>query len=825
MSIRPQDGAPSFNRPALVRYDSLRDSKDLGPITDIKAQLSGFIGAEAGSQSLFFSFTLLVPGAIQVQTITESKWTGRFVSVGLRSDTGAIGLDERGNARGIDIVNTSDVDEALTLFPPGRYTVVVGCSQWQTTPFGLILRVNPTTRLYANLTGRGGLGNASRLRIATARLEGSVGGRGSLGSPGAGLFAGRRDRPLREGPLTGRGGLTGTISVRERLTALPGMFLTGRGSVGQSTLLSNALGPRMWVSRLSTPTEVGNFNEINPKAGACLTAFDYSFQLFYFLPAGGVPSQRRLAVVYRAPNGQVLWTRITDIPVLTNDTNGWQLMTQPQGDVIFYSRSQGAFGANAFGLFVFRMGLDGLIYWKRQLYLRTPSQAAGQNGISQVLDATWHPSRDRLIFACLMGDVVPLYVLLNPYTGAYDSSYYLSGGTLLSGFTFGGNMTINAPLIKFDSRMILTGSKRAATPAYTWVVECDPFFTSVNAFYKYTDGTALVFDSSAVLHADNSVTIMGAFSGAYVFLQLAPDLTIRRRVTALPGANGQSGVQLVTDANGGLHLGEGGGFYSRDYEGDITYRELNLASNNSGLPGRIDEASTRRPGPWFKMSTRWGVVSTSGQGTGAGLGNLTIGFELDMAPTTVSGTGYSITIGTRQESRCATQVVPAIVERKSEVFDGGVGPVFFFSPVIELNTGTPSWNPVFLDASTLLTYEYQASAIRRGVSSGFPALVTKPDPAIEPDPLKPYVSLHLPGTGVADSTFFTDYSNFNHQAIPLGNVRYSIEQAKFPDLGGFFERTSIRFDGEEDAIVYNPSPGFRFGAQPFTIEAWVYPTA
>jgi len=70
-----QDGAPSFNRPELVRFDSLRDSKDLGAITDIKAHLSGFIGAEAGSQSLFFSFQLLVPGAIQVQTVTGSKWT------------------------------------------------------------------------------------------------------------------------------------------------------------------------------------------------------------------------------------------------------------------------------------------------------------------------------------------------------------------------------------------------------------------------------------------------------------------------------------------------------------------------------------------------------------------------------------------------------------------------------------------------------------------------------------------------------------------------------------------------------------------------------
>jgi len=112
-----QDGAPSFNRPELVRFDSLRDSKDLGAITDIKAHLSGFIGAEAGSQSLFFSFQLLVPGAIQVQTVTGSKWTARFVSASLRSESGSIGLDDRGNARGVDIVNSIDADEALAPLP------------------------------------------------------------------------------------------------------------------------------------------------------------------------------------------------------------------------------------------------------------------------------------------------------------------------------------------------------------------------------------------------------------------------------------------------------------------------------------------------------------------------------------------------------------------------------------------------------------------------------------------------------------------------------------------------------------------------------------
>ena len=822
MTNRSQDGAPSFNRPELVRFDSLRDSKDLGPITDIKAHLSGYIGAEAGAQSLFFSFELLVPGAIQVQANTDSKWTARFVSASLRSETGSIGLDERGNARGVDIANSIGADEALAPFPPGKYTVVVSCSQWQTTPFELILRVNPTTRLHANLTGRGGFGQRTRLRVAVARLSGALTGLGQLRTPGSGLFSGRRDRPLVGGFLTGEGGLGGEISIREPLRSLSGAFITGRGGLGSSTVVSNNLGPRMWVSRLTTLTDVS----ANSKASVALTESDYSLHVFYYLPPGSPSSQRRLVVAYRAPNGQVLWSRLTDIYCLSDDLLGWKAFALPSGDFLLLGQIYGSFNA----LFVIRIGRDGTVAWKRQVGARVSSGSG--SFIDRISDAALLPSLNRVVFSIVVESATPAYIVLDCSTGAVVSARMLRGGTMQTGHgnpNFGGDagVSVNAPLVKADVRLILTGSKRGA-PAYTWSVECDSNFSSINTFYKYTNGTSLLFDGTAVLHSDGSLTIVGGSmmggggrsSLSFILLQLAPDLTIRRRVTSAAGAGLFSGaVPVATDALGALHYGDAGGFHSRDYEGDLTYRHTTF----SGLPGRIDGTSVTKPGPWFNIANQWGVLAVSSSDSQPALGTLLVGFEIDMAPTTVAnGLNYSITIGTSENVPQARQVEPAVITLDLDENDGGITPLALLPLATSLNTSTPDWNPSFVDASSILAWELTSSTIRRGVSSGFPQLAIKPDPAIEPDPLASFVVFHLPGTGPPDTNLFVDYSRFNHQPIPLGNVKYSTEQALFPDLGGFFERTSICFDGTEDAIAYAPSPGFRFGRENFTIEARIY---
>jgi hypothetical protein len=815
MPLDPQDRSTSFNRPELVRFDSLRDSKDLGPVEDIKAELCGFIGAEAGTQSLFFSFELLVPGAIQVQVVNNNKWTARFLSVSLRSETGAIGLDALGNARGVDVVNTCSVDEALSPFPPGKYVVVVGCSQWQAMPFCLRIRVNPTTRLSVALTGRGGLGmGRSRLRIGTANLQGALTGNGYLRSPGAGLFSGRRDKPLAPTRLTGRGQLGGELSIREPLRSLAGAFLSGRGGLGRSTPTSNQLGPTMWVSRLGTLTEGSS----GSAASVTLVDGDYSYQSFYFLPAGSNSTQRRLVIVYRDPQGIELWMRISDIFVEANVSTPWQWFPLPGRDAILFGGFAGV-GNHPYGVYAMRVRPDGTIAWKRQITLRQDAGATSTLTYA-TSDITLHPATGALIFTATLSSAIPLYVFIAPEDGT------LLGARMLTGTQLTGNLNrqeVNGPLIKSDGRLLLTGARFAGAPAYTWVAECDAWCTSLSQFWKYTDGTSLTFGRGSTIHPDGSITLFEEFGDGR--LRLNPDLTIQGRVQiqgTTAGGRGSFRIQRSVDSDGTVY--SGGGFSasvtSTEQDGLVLYR----AQTVTGQPGRVDQGSANRPARWFDINTRSAIASIDNVNGATGLHVLTYGYDIDMAPTVVSGTGYSLTIGSSEGvvNNGPMQVIN--VERFGDELGGNITtPVALASPVILVNTSTPSWNPNFVDASSILQFERHTSGIRRTTNVTIPRLRIKENPAIEPDPYKPFVTFHLPGSGVADTCVFVDRGPFSLSPAQIqGGPRHSIEQARFPDLGGFFERTSIRFDGTEDAIVYGSSPAFRIGRQDFTLETWIY---
>jgi hypothetical protein len=822
MPLDPQDRSTSFNRPELVRFDSLRDSKDLGPVEDLKAELCGFIGAEAGTQSLFFSFELLVPGAIQVQVVNNNKWTARFLSVSLRSETGTIGLDALGNARGVDIVNTCSVDEALSPFPPGKYVVVVGCSQWQATPFCLRIRASPTTRLTVALTGRGGLGlGRSRLRVGTAKLQGALTGNGYLRAQGSGLFSGRRDKPLAPTRLTGRGQLGGELSIREPLRSLAGAFLSGSGGLGRSTPTSNQLGPTMWVSRLTTLTEMSS----GAAPAVTLVDGDYSYQVFYFRPAGSVASQQRLAIVYRDPQGIELWMRITDIFVDAQDIGGWLLMPLPGNDALIYNVSGLTF-STLYGLYVMRIHSNGTVAWKKQIAVSSPvgtGSTSNNNDISQIRDATYHFGLNLVIFSITISSHRPAFLYLDPIDGSYHSCRALVGLQLTAGGFFGTQHVSNGPLIKADGRMILTGG-RSVAPVYSWVIETDALCTTVNQFWKYTDGTNLNYALGAALHPDGSITLYGSDDEK---LTLNPDFTIRGRTRqqgSTLGGRSFSARQFVVDSDGSIY--SGGGFtpsiLSMEQEGAVAYRGLTV----SGMPGRTDQTSARKPAKWFNIATRYAIASPDAANAGSGLGCLMFGYDIDMAPTTVSGTGYALTIG---ESEGVVNTIPLpfsslIIQRYPDELGGSIStPIFFDNAFLVADTSAPAWNPNFIDASTILAFERHTSTIRRTTNVTIPRLKIKENPAIEPDPYKPFVTFHLAGSGVADTCVFVDRGPFSLSPAQIqGGPRHSIEQARFPDLGGFFESTSIRFDGTEDAIVYGSSPAFRIGRQDFTLETWIY---
>jgi len=77
------------------------------------------------------------------------------------------------------------------------------------------------------------------------------------------------------------------------------------------------------------------------------------------------------------------------------------------------------------------------------------------------------------------------------------------------------------------------------------------------------------------------------------------------------------------------------------------------------------------------------------------------------------------------------------------------------------------------------------------------------------------VVLLIRGEGADGSTSFVDYSSYGHTATPNGGVQ--MDTAKMRN-----GRPSIYFDATSDFISFANHAGFQFGAEDFTIEAWVW---
>lgn len=180
---------PDFNRQAYVKYNSVHDSRDLGPISNAKLDFQGVVGARSGTQTLFFSFEIETPSRIGLRRIRLNKYTDQYVMVSLRNNAGpiALGVDgfagselypveilrspdsielgyvnsgywERGyttydyatrdGGSTVVLASEAEADEPFTsnygmLLPEGKYWFLVSSSQWTELPYRVQLAVVP----------------------------------------------------------------------------------------------------------------------------------------------------------------------------------------------------------------------------------------------------------------------------------------------------------------------------------------------------------------------------------------------------------------------------------------------------------------------------------------------------------------------------------------------------------------------------------------------------------------------------------------------------------------------------------------------------------
>jgi len=161
---------PSFLRPQNVRFNSIAKSRDLGKLNNFLGTFSGNIGAETGTQTLFFKCELLGAASIQIKKNPINRYTDKQISVGiLDSERKQIPINRFGFAFENEIESTT-VSEFLEPMPKGTYFFTVSSSLWQRIPFSVEIQAIR----FVELKGSADLTAQLRGRFAIAKLRGAA---------------------------------------------------------------------------------------------------------------------------------------------------------------------------------------------------------------------------------------------------------------------------------------------------------------------------------------------------------------------------------------------------------------------------------------------------------------------------------------------------------------------------------------------------------------------------------------------------------------------------------------------------------------------------
>lgn len=161
---------PSFLRPQNVRFNSVLKSRDLGLVSNFIGIFTGEIGAETGTQTLFFKCQLLGDASIKITKNQSNKYTDKQISVGiLDANRKQIQTNDLGFAFNNENEST-EVSEFLEPMPKGIYYFTVSSSLWQKIPYSVSIQAIR----FVELKGAATLRAEPSARIAIAKLRGAA---------------------------------------------------------------------------------------------------------------------------------------------------------------------------------------------------------------------------------------------------------------------------------------------------------------------------------------------------------------------------------------------------------------------------------------------------------------------------------------------------------------------------------------------------------------------------------------------------------------------------------------------------------------------------
>lgn len=207
---------PSFNYPRYVRYGSVHAPRDFGKLQNFFLDIEGLVGAESGTQTLFFRFELTERSRVGLRRIFLNRYTDQYITIDLANsdnDIIPLGLDGFAGFGDVssqtivqtisteigyvicgywatgyaeyDCVTIEDSQQILSFetkptdpfnsiygdyLPPGAYRFTVSSSQWPKLPYRIQLAVIGEPELVGETTSR----LEPSMRLSAGFLEGEA---------------------------------------------------------------------------------------------------------------------------------------------------------------------------------------------------------------------------------------------------------------------------------------------------------------------------------------------------------------------------------------------------------------------------------------------------------------------------------------------------------------------------------------------------------------------------------------------------------------------------------------------------------------------------
>lgn len=168
--------AASFLRPQYNRYNNVSKSRDFGVVDNLSVSLSGELGSQMGSSTLFLKVVTRGLSRFQITKIPINPYADHAISVGLLDENRhQVPLNHDGFGYRFP-VHSHAHNLPVEQLPAGTYYFTVSCDQWQATPFEVIAIVQRFTLL----VGASVLEARPVLRFSLGKLVGAAGGSAPL---------------------------------------------------------------------------------------------------------------------------------------------------------------------------------------------------------------------------------------------------------------------------------------------------------------------------------------------------------------------------------------------------------------------------------------------------------------------------------------------------------------------------------------------------------------------------------------------------------------------------------------------------------------------